>query len=48
MHVQSCYFATQHEVIEFPEGTSDCSEPKTFKNFFPQKTRRNTYDEGER
>ena len=38
MHVQSCYFATQHVLIEVQERKSDCPEPKTFKNFFPQKS----------
>ena len=26
-------FTTQQVVIEFPERTSDCPEPKTFKTF---------------
>ena len=30
-------FTTQHVVIEVPERTSDCSEPKTIKKNFPQK-----------
>ena len=35
-HCMSVYkmfeFTTQRVVIEFPDGTSDCPEPKSFKN----------------
>ena len=30
-------FTTQHVVIEFPERSSDCPEPKNFQKKFPQK-----------
>ena len=30
-------FITQHVVIEFPERTSDCPEPKTFKKISHKK-----------
>ena len=41
-------FTTQQVVIEVPERTSDCPEPKTFKNISHKKKHRNTYDEGKR
>ena len=37
-------FTTQHVVIEVPERTSDCSEPKTIKKISLKNTSK--YDEG--
>ena len=48
MHVQICYFATQHVVIEVLSARQIAQNQKLSKTFFHKKACRNTYDEGRR